>query len=145
MGGCGGGHAVMRSDGACDSKVRHGALPTWARAGFSDPTSPMHYVLGSSGRIVAILFAYPLLSPSPTDHNNKILWVSHASTRPGSDLLIAAQRMTGKQSNGPRVTRTVTGGPGPSIIDLPAPGCWRLTLGWSGHSDQLDLQYVANR
>ena len=139
MSGCGSGRAVVRS---CDSQVRHAALPTWAHAGFSDPAAPMHYVLGGSGHIVAILFAYPLLSPPPKDHNNKILWVSRASRQPGSDLLIAGQRMTGEQSVGPRVTRTVIGGPGPSIIDLPSPGCWRLSLRWSGHSDQLDLHYA---
>ena len=40
-------------------------------------------------------------------------------------------------------TRSVPGGPGPSIIDLPAPGCWTLHLSWSGHTDQLKLRYVA--
>ena len=33
--------------------------------------------------------------------------------------------------------------PGPSIINLPAPGCWTLHLSWSGHTDQLKLHYVA--
>ena len=40
--------------------------------------------------------------------------------------------------------RTVAGGPGPSIINLPASGCWRLTLRWSGRADSLDLAYAAN-
>jgi hypothetical protein len=31
----------------------------------------------------------------------------------------------------------------PSIINLPAPGCWTLHLSWSGHTDQLKLRYVA--
>jgi hypothetical protein len=35
----------------------------------------------------------------------------------------------------------VRGGPGPSIVDLPSPGCWALTLRWSGHVDHLDLEY----
>ena len=34
-------------------------------------------------------------------------------------------------------------GPGPSIIDLPAPGCWTFHLSWSGHTDELKLRYVA--
>jgi len=44
----------------------------------------------------------------------------------------------------------VGGGPGPSIIDLPATGCWRFTLTWStfglssgpSFRDTLDLRYV---
>jgi hypothetical protein len=40
------------------------------------------------------------------------------------------------------VQRTVAGGPGPSIVDLPAPGCWRLTLRWAGRADQVDLAYA---
>jgi hypothetical protein len=35
------------------------------------------------------------------------------------------------------------GGPGPSITDLPAPGCWTLRLSWSGHTDELKLRYMA--
>jgi len=31
----------------------------------------------------------------------------------------------------------------PSIINLPAPGCWTLHLSWSGHTDELKLRYVA--
>jgi hypothetical protein len=42
------------------------------------------------------------------------------------------------------VSRTVLGGPGPSIINLPASGCWRLTLRWSGRVDSLDLDYAPN-
>src|SRR6478609_4140026 len=89
-------------------------------------------------------WVFPLLSPPPRTHNNKILWVSRVTLRPGSDLRIAAQRMHGTHPLGTSVSRTVTGGPGPSIIDLPASGCWRLTLRWSGRVDSLDLDYAAN-
>lgn len=118
-------------------------LPRWARGGFSDPQPQMHYVIGGSDKIAGILFADPLTSPPPRDHNNKILWVSRVPTTPGSDLRITAQRMTGSQRIGSPVQRRVTGGPGPSKINLPAPGCWRLSLRWSGHTDNLDLQYVS--
>jgi hypothetical protein len=37
--------------------------------------------------------------------------------------------------------RVVPGGPGPSIVNLPQAGCWRLTLAWSGQTDTLDLAY----
>ena len=39
-------------------------------------------------------------------------------------------------------TRSVAGGPGPSIIDLPAPGCWQLTLTWSGQRDTMSVPYA---
>jgi hypothetical protein len=103
----------------------------------------MHYELSGDGDIAALLWAYPLLAPPPTTHNNKILWVSHISTN-GSPLLIAARRVIGSKVVGQVVKRQVAGGPGPSIIDLPVAGCWRLNLRWSGHSDVLNLNYLAN-
>lgn len=44
---------------------------------------------------------------------------------------------------GPVQRRTVGGGPGPSIIDMPTAGCWQFTLRWSGHTDTVDLPYAA--
>jgi hypothetical protein len=29
------------------------------------------------------------------------------------------------------------------MLDLPRPGCWRLTLTWADQKDTLDLEYVA--
>jgi hypothetical protein len=125
----------------CASGVHEAVLPTWARTGFSDERPVMQYALGASGRIAAIVFGFPLLSPPGKTRNNKILWVSHSAVRPLSDLRIRAQRMVGTRSVGPVVLRTVDNGPGPSIVDLPAAGCWRLALTWSGRSDTLDLRY----
>lgn len=125
---------------ACQSHVRIGVLPVWARAGFSDARPRVPYELGASGRIAAIPFG-ALNSPPSASHTNKILWVSHVSPRSGTSLRILAQRMTGTRTDGMPVTRVVSGGPGPSIIDLPAAGCWRLILRWSGWTDQLDLRY----
>ena len=136
----GGGHAAGRLAGACRSHVREGVLPVWARAGFSRPRPRMPYTLGASGRIAAIPFV-SLDSPPAADHSNKILWVSRVQPRDGHDFAISAQRMNGTQRLGTPVNRTLTGGPGPSIINLPSPGCWRLTVQWSGWTDQLDLQY----
>jgi hypothetical protein len=39
------------------------------------------------------------------------------------------------------VRHIVPTGPGPSTIDLPEAGCWRLTLSWSGRKDSVDLAY----
>ena len=129
----------------CHSVVHHGVLPSWARTGFSDPRPRLPHVLGRSGEIAALVFGYPLRSPPAKDRGNKILWVSRRQVKPLSDLRIHAQRMDGRHRVGRPVTRVVVGGPGPSGIDLPAPGCWRLMLRWSGRTDELDLQYAHRR
>jgi hypothetical protein len=121
--------------------MRHGVLPTWARTGFSDPRPRMPHVLGRSDEIAAVIFGYPLLSPPGKTRANKILWVSRRTLRPLSDLRIRAQRMRGSAPVGRHVVRVIRGGPGPSYLNLPAPGCWRLSLQWSGRSDELDLDY----
>ncbi len=128
----------------CDARIDTGVVPVWARAGFSDPKPRIAHVLGARRDIVAILFGYPLLSPPSKLRNNKILWVSRRKLTPLSDLRIRAQRMVGSRAAGQPVVRMIAGGPGPSIVDLPAPGCWRLTLRWSGYTDTLDLAYRRN-
>jgi hypothetical protein len=125
----------------CRAQVSLGVLPQWARTGFSDSRPRMPHTLGRAGQIVAIIFGYPLLSPPAQRRNNKILWVSRAAVRPLSDLRISAQKMHGRRKLGRHVVRVLRGGPGPSIVNLPAPGCWRLTLTWSGRSDRVDLRY----
>jgi hypothetical protein len=115
LAGCGSSGPSPSRVSACASEVKSGVLPQWARGGFSDPMPRMPYELGRAGNIAALVWGFPLLSPPPRTHNNKILWVSRVATRPGS-----------------------------SIINLPASGCWRLTLHWSGRVDSLDLDYVAN-
>jgi hypothetical protein len=122
---------------SCVYPVPSRVLPDWARTGFSDPRPRMPYVLGDSGDIVAIFFALPLTSPPSADHNNKILWVSRVAG--GTSLRITATLPDGSAST----TRVVDGGPGPSIIDLPKPGCWHLTLQWGDNSDTLDVAYLA--
>jgi hypothetical protein len=129
----------------CAAHVKLGVLPVWARTGFSEARPKSRYVLGTSGRILAIPFGYPLVTPPYVNRNNKILWVSRLPPKPLSDLLIRAQRMEGSVSVGAPVSRFVPEGPGPSIIDLPAPGCWRMTLRWSGRVDTLDLRYLPRR
>jgi hypothetical protein len=132
--------AADRSGAPCSSAVAKGVLPVWARDGFSDPKPRLPHVLGRSGAIAALVFGYPLQSPPLANRNNKILWVARKQFRFG-DLHIRAQRMSGTVRIGRPVERSVAGGPGPSIIDLPAPGCWRLTLAWTHGHDTLDLRY----
>ena len=137
--------STLANSSVCQPHVTVGVLPVWARAGFSDPRPRMPYSVGRDGKIAALLWANPLLSPPSKNHNNKILWVSRESTVPGSDLEISAQRMIGSKPFGAPVARRVMGGPGPSIINLPSAGCWRFRLRWSGRTDTIDLRYVANR
>ena len=113
-------------------------LPSWARTGFSSSAPTMPYVLGDRGDIVAILWAEhdPLVVPPAADRNNKILWAARVSS--GGSLQIKA-RLAG---SGRTVTRTVEGGPGPSIIDLPEAGCWSVDLSWGRYHDHLQLEYA---
>src|SRR3954471_24854639 len=128
LAGCG----ASRQTASCG--VDRGVLPSWARTGFSERAPKAPHVVGEEGRIAAIVFGDPLAAPPAKDRANKILWVSRDSQQPGSDLHIRAV-------DGSRVVnRVVEGGPGPSIVDLPA-GCWQLTLSWSGRTDTLALRY----
>ena len=99
--------------------------------------SAAHVIRGTAGQS----FARP---PAKT-HSNKILWVSREPQVPGSDVQISAQRMSGSRLLGAEVARRVMGGPGPSIINLPAAGLLAPGLRWSGRTDTIDLRYVANR
>jgi hypothetical protein len=132
-------HAVPA---ACSPALRKAVLPVWARGGYSESKPISQQILGRSGDILAIPFADPLVSPPSSHYNNKILWVSRVAVKPLGSLQIAAQRMVGTRNVGSPVSRVVQGGPGPSIINLPAAGCWRLSLHWSGRSDSLDVHYV---
>lgn len=124
--------------GLCRSDYVPAVLPTWARIGFTPPTEPMPYVLGDNGDIVAILWAEhdPLQVPPAADRNNKILWVSRVGA--GAPNIRATL-----ESSGQTVTRSVPDGPGPSIIDLPAPGCWSFDLTWGTGHDRIRLEYVS--
>jgi hypothetical protein len=99
----------------------------------------MPHVLSVSGEIAAIMWA-PLSSPPSADHTNKILWVLRRGDR--GALTISAQRMDGTSPIGAPVERLLDQFPGPSTVDLPDPGCWRLTLTWADRTDTLDLEYV---
>lgn len=132
---------------ACASAVVYGSLPTWARSGFNPPSVAMPHVLGARGDIVAVLWARhdPLVTPTPPDRGNKILWVSKLPLSGGSSLQITARQLIGVTAVGSVQRRTVAGGPGPSLIDMPTAGCWQFTLRWSGHVDTVDLPYAAGR
>jgi len=122
---------------SCGSPVVTDALPVWARGGFSDDGAGAAHVLGRDGDIVAVLFGAPLTAPPSPDRGNKILWVSRLPAQMGDTLRISATLA----ATGETAAREVRGGPGPSIIDLPKPGCWHVDLAWNGHVDAMDLTY----
>ncbi|MFF9122656.1 hypothetical protein ACF09J_05035 [Streptomyces sp. NPDC014889] len=125
----------------CHPAVEQGQLPAWARRGFSGTSSTRH-IVGDNGEIAAVLFGYPYHAPAGNGRANKILWVAKESSggqdSPDAKLTIKAT-LTG---SGQVVSRSVAGGPGPSLIDMPKPGCWQFTLSWPGHTDRVDIEYL---
>ena len=131
---------ALTSNG-CAGQPPVSPLPVWARSGFSPAGMAMPHVMGEAGNIVAILWATrdALHSPPLQGRSNKILWVSRIPFVAPDPLVIKATLAGSTRT----ATVSVPGGPGPSTIDLPAPGCWTLRLSWSGHTDELKLRYVA--
>jgi hypothetical protein len=134
-------HAGVVTSNGCAGQPPVSPLPVWARSGFHPANLAMPHVIGEAGNIVAILWAPrdALHSPSLQGRNNKILWVSRIPFASPDPLVIKATLAGSTRT----ATVSVPGGPGPSIINLPAPGCWTLHLSWSGHTDELKLRYVA--
>jgi hypothetical protein len=124
----------------CRTNYRSQVLPRWARAGFSESKPSVPYVLGDKGDIAAIVWVphHPLAAPPVASKNNKILWVARSGAADGPLQIRAALEDT-RQT----VTRTVHPGPGPSVIDLPSPGCWSFDLTWGRHHDHLRLGYAS--
>ena len=134
-------HAGAVTWDGCAGQLPVSPLPVWARSGFSPADQAMPHLMGEAGNIVAIMWAArdALHSPPLPGQNNKILWVSRVPLVAPDPLIIRATLADSTRT----ATVSVPGGPGPSIIDLPAPGCWTLHLSWSGHADELQLRYVA--
>jgi hypothetical protein len=116
---------------ACSGNVATSSLPTWARDGFSPSNQRVPHVLSDRGQIVGILFVTLRAHQAPGT-NNKILWVA----KDGYGTLGITARLEGSDRT---ATRTVD--LGPSFVDLPARGCWRMTLTWSGHRDTIAFRY----
>jgi hypothetical protein len=131
--------AVTRGDGTtsprasshCSGNVSTDVLPTWAREGFGSQGLHTPHVVGAKGEIVGVLFGQ-LRVHQPEGTNNKVLWVA----KDGFGSLHISATLEGSE-----VTAARTVDIGPSIVDLPAAGCWQLTLTWPGHSDTVALQY----
>ena len=126
---------------SCDGAVRNGSLPVWARGGFDPPDQPVQYVIGQKGSIVGVVFGYPLKAGVRTDGaGNKILWVGRTTDNSAATDLEITADLNGTST---QVQRSVAGGPGPSLIDLPKPGCWTLDLSWGGGRDRMAVPYTS--
>ena len=68
---------------------------------------------------------------------NKVLWVPRAG---GSGRLHIHARLEGTDVI---ADVDLPDGAGPSYVDLPRAGCWRMELAWAGHHDTIDLPYAA--
>ena len=122
---------------SCTSAVKTAPLPEWAQGGFTPPDQAIAHVTGSRGDIVGVLFG-GLHAPSATDPANKILWVTRVAGGGGDPDLKIHATLNGSST---AVDRVVEGGPGPSIVDVPQPGCWTFTLSWSGHEEAVAVPY----
>lgn len=114
------------------------APPVWARAGFSGSSYPP-FAYTASGNMVAIVFANPLVSPPEPGQNNKILWVTKKVPTGANDFFITGHLEGSDQT----ATIHLGASPGPSIVDMPAPGCWRLDLTWGTLKDSINLRWAA--
>jgi hypothetical protein len=45
------------------------------------------------------------------------------------------------QGTSQTVTTDLPNGPGPSYVNMPAAGCWQMSLTWSGYHDTIALEY----
>jgi hypothetical protein len=128
------------TDAPCQFKVRTDDLPTWARSGFHGPPwNGWPYALSSGGDIVAVLFGYPFAAPpSATGGQNKILWVPKD---PSAGELTVDAHLVGTSENADVGDISF----GPSIVDVPKAGCWRMTLHWSGPTETIDIVYGDKR
>jgi hypothetical protein len=78
--------------------------------------------------------------------NGRRLGTGKPVGQPGELGHSGLRRGTGRCGVDPRHTRAAKKPgrfTGPSIIDLPKPGCWHLTLQWGENSDTLNLVYLA--
>lgn len=94
--------------------------------GFSVP-----YALASGDAAGAFLFAPRLRAGHPDNPANKVLWVVR-SPRDRHTLTITA-RLSRDPREVVQFSRPADSSPGeiyPSYVDLPKPGCWRLSLAW---------------
>ncbi|NUP47424.1 MAG: hypothetical protein HOW97_08925, partial [Catenulispora sp.] len=106
--------------------------PAWTAA--ARPPAGMRWVAGEHGLVVGMLFADPLKSAQ----DNKILWIVKLP-RDGAPLQMRAT-LFGTRDSFALTPVPPDSGPGeiyPSMVPVPTPGCWILTMAWNGHQDSV--------
>ncbi len=130
------------SDGSaatCGAGLLPGPPPPWTAT--AKPPD-LAYAAGSAQQIVAIPFV-TLRAPSGDGTVNKVLWVSRVA-RGGAALRITAHP-TGAAAPVVMLELPPNAGPGevyPSIVDVPAPGCWSFEFRWGPNVDTVVLAFL---
>jgi hypothetical protein len=111
--------------------------PAWTA--YAHPPLGVPHMLSPDGEAFAVVFGDPLAAPPRASKSNKILWIVH-ELDVAKPLQITATLPGSKQR---AVHKSAGSGNGsyPSIIDVPAPGCWRFDLRWNGHHATINLEY----
>jgi hypothetical protein len=130
--------------GCSGTVVNDSEPPLWAQGGWSHTAGApwaVPWALGTQGDTIAYLFATQLVagvsSPRADGSANKILW--EARDYPSGESLVVEGRPLGESQ--PVVT--VAGGP--SIVDVPTPGCWTFRISWSlagRHTSTINLEVL---
>lgn len=135
-------YKVMMSDSCGATPIYKGGMPDWIRhqIGSSAPNDSVIYVVASPSDAAGILFGYPLRAGHPTNPNNKILWLVDGLPT-GSSLDISGNAADSSVAPVRQSVPFIASGQAPSIVDLPAPGCWHLQLAWAAHAAAVDVPY----
>lgn len=134
----------MVAGGCGATQVYKGGEPAWLnQAGANNNPSFLPYAITTPANAAGFLFAYPLRAGNVSDPNNKILWVVGVP-RDGSPLHIAGHPLSASR---PTVDYSFpdNASPGeiyPSIVDVPAAGCWHFDLSWGPNETSVDLVYT---
>jgi hypothetical protein len=118
-------------------------IPPWARS--ANPPSGVAHALSDDGNVAYFIFSDPMIAGHRTDRENKILWIVR-QPRDGQPLKITAT-LPGSTLDPVHYSFPADSAPGeiyPSVVDVPAPGCWHLELAWNGHRSSVDLGYGAS-
>jgi hypothetical protein len=128
--------------GGCAGTVLTDAQPpVWAQDGWAKLKPwPVPWAFGTNNDTVAYLFATQLVagvSPRADGSQNKVLWEARASPS-GSGVKVEGHPLGQSQP-------VVTIAGGPSITDVPTPGCWTFRLSWGvngEHSSTINLDVL---
>jgi hypothetical protein len=124
----------------CGTPVQRDAPATWAHFG-APPRGTPHIAAG--GRMYGFLFVPRLRSGNPSNPRNKILWIVNDGS--ANRVLTVAAHRTGTTDTAHLTFRSVdpAGRIYPSYVNLPAAGCWSLSITWNGRTTQAVIR-VAN-